>query len=166
MKPKDRPRAYLAVTGKQESMMSKALRLALAGAVAFLTNGALAMSSLWDNERVFIVFADAGDPRVEAQAKELLAQRDAMTERDMTALTVMGDGTIKPIHGKAPAGIDANALRTRYQVEASAAFTALLIGKDGTVKWREQRPADPGELFALIDTMPMRRQEMKQSSNR
>jgi hypothetical protein len=145
--------------------MSNTPRLILAAVVAILaTNGALAMSSSWDNKRVFIVFADAGDPRTETQTEKLLAQRDAMTDRDMTALAVMGDGAIRPIHGEAPSGMDAKALRARYQVESG--FTALLIGKDGTVKWREQRPAVPDELFALVDTMPMRRQEMKQPSNR
>jgi Domain of unknown function (DUF4174) len=147
-------------------MMSKALRLALAGAVAFLTNGALAMSSLWDNNRVFIVFADAGDPRVEAQARDLLAERDGMIDRDMTAFAVAGDGTVKSIHGQVPSNADGRKLRTEYEVDGKSPFTALLIGKDGTVKWRKQRPADPAELFALIDTMPMRRQEMKQSSKR
>jgi hypothetical protein len=117
------------------------------------------MRSIWQNNRVFIVFAEASDPQVEAQTRELLAHRDAMADRDMVAFAVVGDA-ITPIHGTAPSDQDAKALRARYQVEAGSSFTALLIGKDGGVKWREQRPADPSELFALIDTMPMRRHEM------
>jgi hypothetical protein len=117
------------------------------------------MSSVWQNNRVFIVFTDASDQRLEAQTNALLAHRDAIADRDMTAIAVVGDH-IKSIYGDVPADTNAKALRARYQVEAGSSFTALLIGKDGGVKWREQRPADPSELFALIDTMPMRRQEM------
>jgi hypothetical protein len=141
--------------------MNRTPRLALAAAIMVLVaNGALAMSSVWQNKRVFIVFANATDPQVEAQTGALLAHRDGIADRDMLAIAVIGDD-VKTIYGEAPAGMDANTLRARYQVEAGSSFTALLIGKDGGVKWREQRPADPGELFALIDTMPMRRQEMK-----
>ena len=38
-----------------------------------------------------------------------------------------------------------------------------LIGKDGRVKDRWTQPFDPGEMTALIDTMPMRQDEMRRS---
>lgn len=40
-----------------------------------------------------------------------------------------------------------------------------LIGKDGQVKkiWRDQRPSD-SELFDIIDSMPMRRMEMREQT--
>jgi len=42
-----------------------------------------------------------------------------------------------------------------HRVRAGS-FTLLLIGKDGTEKYRRHQPTDPREIFALIDTMPMR----------
>ena len=107
------------------------------------------------------MFADASDPRVEEQANLLLAGRDALAERDMLVLVVTGD-RVTTIFGEAPPGVDAPSLRARYGVDTASPFTALLIGKDGGVKWRETRPADPAELFVLIDTMPMRRAEMRE----
>jgi hypothetical protein len=119
------------------------------------------MSFSWRDKRVLLVFADASDQRLDEQANLLLADRDALAERDMLVLAVTGDH-VKTIFGEVPSGIDAPSLRARYGVEAGAPFTVLLVGKDGGVKRRESRPAAPAELFGLIDTMPMRRQEMRE----
>jgi hypothetical protein len=78
----------------------------------------------------------------------------------MAAFAVIGSETIKPIHGQSPPASEAKALRTRYGAEDGSTFTALLIGKDGGVKWRDREPADLSRIFSLIDSMPMRRQEM------
>ncbi|MGY2131615.1 DUF4174 domain-containing protein [Hymenobacter sp. HD11105] len=40
-------------------------------------------------------------------------------------------------------------------------FAVVLIGKDGGVKRKDSKPIDPKVLFETIDTMPMRRQEMR-----
>ena len=40
----------------------------------------------------------------------------------------------------------------------------MLIGKDGGVKLRQEEPISVADLFALIDSMPMRKQEMGQRS--
>jgi hypothetical protein len=40
-------------------------------------------------------------------------------------------------------------------------FAVVLIGKDGSVKRKDNKPIDPKVLFQTIDTMPMRRQEMR-----
>ncbi len=42
-------------------------------------------------------------------------------------------------------------------------FEVVLIGKDGTVKLKEGK-SDPREIFDLIDTMPMRQDEMEAKS--
>ena len=43
-----------------------------------------------------------------------------------------------------------------------AGSQVLLIGKDGGVKLRSTEPVSTDELFALIDSMPMRRREMEE----
>ena len=43
----------------------------------------------------------------------------------------------------------------------SADFQAVLIGKDGGRKREQAVPIDPDDLFALIDSMPMRQAEMR-----
>ncbi len=51
-------------------------------------------------------------------------------------------------------------VRQTLGVEPSG-FAVVLIGKDGGVKRKETKPIDPNVLFETIDTMPMRRQEMR-----
>lgn len=51
------------------------------------------------------------------------------------------------------------ALRAALGIGA-AANEAVLVGKDGGVKARWKEPVAPAVVFALIDTMPMRRAEM------
>lgn len=40
-------------------------------------------------------------------------------------------------------------------------FSVVLVGKDGTEKFRSHHPVGVTELFRLIDSMPMRQLEMK-----
>ena len=45
-------------------------------------------------------------------------------------------------------------------------ITVVLIGKDGGEKLRREKGATLGEIFGLIDTMPMSRREMQGKSLR
>lgn len=40
-------------------------------------------------------------------------------------------------------------------------FCVALVGKDGGVKEKSTRPLQPAALFATVDKMPMRREEMR-----
>lgn len=44
-------------------------------------------------------------------------------------------------------------------------FTVVLLGKDGTEKYRSEKPVPTKTLFALIDQMPMRQSELKRKGN-
>lgn len=50
--------------------------------------------------------------------------------------------------------------------EGATVFKVRLIGKDGGEKLTSSAPVTMTELFALIDTMPMRREEMKNARRR
>jgi len=43
-------------------------------------------------------------------------------------------------------------------------FQVILVGKDGTVKLRSDKPVNAPELFGLIDAMPMRQDEMRRKT--
>ena len=42
---------------------------------------------------------------------------------------------------------------------------AILVGKDGGVKLRQNAQVKLNDIFALIDAMPMRQEEMRQKPN-
>lgn len=52
-------------------------------------------------------------------------------------------------------------LYKKYKVDSQTDFTVILLGKDGIEKLRTQNLLTANKLFALIDAMPMRRQEMR-----
>lgn len=55
---------------------------------------------------------------------------------------------------------EVRALQQRFTVP-SGTFTLVLVGKDGGVKMTEARPVPLAEIFALLDSMPMRQQERR-----
>ena len=54
-------------------------------------------------------------------------------------------------------------LKTRFNVGPEG-FRLILIGKDGTVKLDQNNFTEPEKIFALIDSMPMRKREMRDGS--
>ena len=97
--------------------------------------------------RLVVVVADLKDPRVARQHAALDHQADALRERDV----VVQDLTPEV----------ARRHRPELGVGPRVTFEVLLVGKDGGVKLRRDEPVAASEIIALIDTMPMRRNEMR-----
>ncbi|TCM56125.1 uncharacterized protein DUF4174 [Rhizobium sp. PP-F2F-G48] len=110
----------------------------------------------WKN-RVLIVFANPGNSDAAEQRRLLLEDRPALSERDMVIIEVNGDA-VKPIFGAAGT-VTAAELRKDAGIQEDTRFAAILIGKDGGIKLRADRPVAPDQLFGLIDSMPMRANE-------
>ena len=55
-------------------------------------------------------------------------------------------------------------IRSIYAKETQQTIQVILIGKDGEVKKRNNK-LELDALYSLIDTMPMRKQEMHEKSN-
>ena len=121
-------------------------------ALAALATAAAAETSLaslrW-RSRVLVISAPAsGDPALRAQRDALGAHRGGLTERDLVVLEVVGDSA-EARHLRAELGLPPGASR------------AVLVGKDGGAKLTSDEPIPPQKLFATIDAMPMRRDEMR-----
>ena len=59
----------------------------------------------------------------------------------------------------------AQSLRDKFDI-ARSENTVILIGKDGGIKLNRQDQTRLEDLFALIDAMPMRQEEMRQKKRR
>ncbi|ACE89796.1 hypothetical protein AMC82_CH00772 [Rhizobium phaseoli] len=112
----------------------------------------------WKN-RVFVLFADRDNARAARQENQLLADRSALGERDMVVLKVSGS-KVRALFGAAD-GLDGEAIRHDLEGPEAGEFAAFLLGKDGTVKLKLSEPITNGELFAIIDSMPMRAEMLK-----
>jgi hypothetical protein len=114
----------------------------------------------WKN-RLFLIFASQeGEPAYKTLKAETEAQAEGVRERDLLVGEVLEKGPSYfagvPIEPQT-----AEDLHRRFSVRQGR-FTVLLIGKDGEVKMRRESPTGLTEIFALIDAMPMRRQEMQE----
>lgn len=135
------------------------MRAVLGGlSLAVLATGVVAggdpLDALRWRSRVLVVSApDTGNADLKAQRAALGPVRGGLAERDLVVVEAIG---------REPG---AQALRDRLGLPAGA-FRAVLVGKDGGAKLTADAPIPPQRLFATIDSMPMRRQEMRRSSSR
>jgi hypothetical protein len=117
------------------------------------------------SRRIIVIAAGSADvPSVRKQRAEVLKHVAALDERDIVVFIALPDGSVEGVHGPAPTPAEASAFLSRNPLphgKSTGHFAVLLVGKDGGVKFRSERPVRAEELFALIDTMPMRREEMK-----
>ena len=117
------------------------------------------LANLRDQYRPLLLFAAApDDPSLLAQMTRLKDHAPGLHERDVLVVAV-------PFHNPSPTEAsltpaDAEAARRRFHV-APADFAAILLGKDGGEKLRSSRPVAFEKLRDTIDSMPMRRQEMR-----
>jgi len=84
-------------------------------------------------------------------------------DRDLLIGQFPAQGTGQ-FNGQEIASDAAASLRQQFAVEGSG-FTVLLIGKDGGVKLRSDRPLTAEQIFTTIDRMPMRQQERSSDDN-
>ena len=138
--------------------------LTVALSVLPVTGAARAMTAFpFDGSRRVVVISagTSDDAPAREQRAALLMHAAALDERDMVVFVALRNGEVEPVHGPAPAPADVRDLLRRNPPSKAGGFEVLLVGKDGGVKLRSERPVRAEDLFALIDTMPMRRQEMK-----
>ncbi len=111
--------------------------------------------------RVLLVFATSmSDAGVAAMRENIDSAKAEVVDRELVIGWVLGDGQSRLGDGELNDDYAAE-LRARAGVDATS-FGVVLIGKDGGIKARYSDVPDLGELFALIDGMPMRRREMRE----
>ena len=115
----------------------------------------------WEH-RLLLVFArDADSALYRRQQEMLLVAERGLNEREMIIIFVIRDAV--STKGRPAAPVAAVNLRDAYGVLPHE-FRVVLLGKDGGVKLRQEEPISMADLFALIDSMPMRQREMGQRS--
>ena len=99
-------------------------------------------------KRVIIIYAPNGSEQKLSQQEQLLHSHDAeLKERDVTQIVLRSRAENPEI-------------AERFNL-AKADFALLLIGKDGLEKLRSREVVSPETLFRLVDSMPMRQEEMR-----
>ena len=109
--------------------------------------------------RLLLVFAPSPNDPTYQQQLELLENEADLAEHDLLLFHVFENQS--GFAGEAMLS-EAESLKAREQFNvAEQAFTTVLVGKDGTEKQRWNDPIKSIDLFALIDQMPIRQEEMR-----
>ena len=116
--------------------------------MALILTGPTAVAQ--SSHRLVVIVAEPNDPRA-IQENTALQQDDAgLRQRDVVVQKITPEAARRD--------------RADLGVGPDTTFEVLLVGKDGRVKLRRENLVAPSEITALIDTMPMRQEEMKQQT--
>jgi len=115
--------------------------------------------------RPLLVFSPTGkDPRLLRQQADLDSAADDMMDRFVLLLPVpaRADGYQPPLDTpyEILSGREQAAIRARFQVPEHQ-FAVYLLGEDGRIKLKSERPVSITRLNNLIDAMPERKIEMQ-----
>lgn len=110
--------------------------------------------------RVLLVFSSSADDEKARELRESIAAHGReFTDRDIVIGWIYADASGQ-LAGDELGAEHSESLRDAAVI-ADDDFQVLLIGKDGGVKSRYGSPPPLEDVFALIDSMPMRRAEMR-----
>jgi NADH dehydrogenase [ubiquinone] 1 alpha subcomplex assembly factor 1 len=133
--------------------------LRLAAVNAFSAQEDFALERYRWKQRVLIVGApDRGDAELVRLQNDMAATREEFADRDMVLVTLLDSG-VSMAGERRLTEPEAAAARTALGIKGGS-FALRLIGKDGSVKLSQESPAALAEIYALIDTMPMRQSEV------
>ena len=133
---------------------------ALLGTVAHVS--AAQMSDyVWQSRPLLLFAPSIADSRLQQTRDNLQQRRCELDDRDMIIGVILEQGQ-SHLDDQPISPSDASALRNRYAIDHDQ-FAAILIGKDGSEKYRRYDIPELDGIFALIDGMPMRQDEMAQN---
>ena len=135
------------------------LFIGLTAATAPLAASAQPLKSVRWKNRPLLIFAPSPNHPTLAKQRAVVRQiRAGLVERDMIVVEIVGN-SLRTVVGRSPSA-SAVAFRRHYGI-GSDAFRVILVGKDGGRKLVSSKPISSRRLFGLIDSMPMRRDEMR-----
>ena len=114
----------------------------------------------WKNRLLFIFTPDADDKLFQKLQNEIIAKKVEVEDRDLVVFEVLerGPSMMNAAH------LDqkkVDSIRKHFSVPHKS-FRIILIGKDGSIKLKRDDQIDLEAIFELIDSMPMRKDEIRQ----
>lgn len=114
----------------------------------------------WKN-RLVVLLTDSQDSQMyQLQLKDLKTDLQGLKERKILVITLTPNYQITGIDN----GIEQKAvLNFKKLKKETDGFEVILVGLDGYIKLQQSKLLTHQELFAQIDRMPMRRDEIKKN---
>jgi len=112
----------------------------------------------WEKRSLLIFAHDHQDKRLVHTLRVIQQVNCQIEDRDIALLIIVTQER-RNLDKEGISTQYATALRSHYDIKDNE-FAVLLIGKDGSEKFRTNTIPDIDEIFTLIDGMPMRQDEM------
>ena len=113
----------------------------------------------WQKRLLFLFAPTSSDPGLQTLRAELHQSAREVRERDLVVFVILAEGQSYQ-NGRELSSQDVQTLRQRFGISPRAT-AVVLVGKDGGVKLQRPGPVALADIFALIDSMPMRQQEKR-----
>jgi hypothetical protein len=116
----------------------------------------------WKNRLLFLFAPNRNHPFFDSLRQAIVARQAEVADRDLVIFEILesGPSTMNAAHLDSQS---AQSLREKFEV-SQGEFSVILIGKDGGIKLNRQNQTRLEDIFGLIDSMPMRREEMRQKA--
>lgn len=101
----------------------------------------------WKNRVIVLGAPNSTDAALQEQKALLAGDPVGLSDRDLVVVEILG----------------ADRDQARKDLKLGNEFSAALVGKDGGVKLRSDKPISLKQLYQLIDSMPMRQSEMRRA---
>ena len=116
----------------------------------------------WKNRLLFLFAPNRDHPFFDDLHKQLAVRKAEVDNRDLVIFEILESG---------PSGINMDdldprsvrPLQEKFDIHPGE-FVVILIGKDGGIKLDHRDQIQLDDILGLIDSMPMRREEMRQKS--
>jgi len=116
----------------------------------------------WKNRLLFLFAPNRSHSLFDVLQKSIATQQAEAADRDLLIFEILESGTSRMDTSDLDPQV-AQSLRDKFDAPPGR-FAIILVGKDGSIKLNRQDQTRLEDIFALIDAMPMRRQEMRQKS--
>ena len=116
----------------------------------------------WKNRVIIIFDTSPATENYRMQKGELETRTEGVLDRELIVLELFENEQSRMGDVFLPDDAVKN-LRDLFSAEQGR-FQVILVGKDGGVKLRSDKPVPAAELFGLIDAMPMRQEEMRRKT--
>lgn len=115
----------------------------------------------YNDRRIIVISASELNDEVENQIEKLRDHNEALMERRLAVYTVIGDEVQSIYNSSQESKKLVNGNKSEYQTTSIPKI--YLIGLDRTTKKTFSKFARPKEIFDIVDSMPMRKAEMRRN---
>jgi hypothetical protein len=116
----------------------------------------------WKNRLLLIFAPDENDSLFKKLQSEIITQEAEVEDRDLIIFELFGLGSSRMNRALLDQS-KVDSIRRHFSVPQRS-FRVILIGKDGGIKLKRNGQIDLETIFELIDSMPMRKDEIRQKN--